>query len=79
MKSLRSVVLVDSPYLYLYFCNTRGVTHKNDFIVKGSPRYEERQPLDVKVRKDMFLPHTENWKHAHKYTEHSDDTSNKMH
>jgi len=61
------------------FVTQRDVTHKNNFIVKVSPRDEERQTLEVKGRQDLFPPHREKFKKTHKYMEHSDNTTNKMH
>jgi len=56
----------------------RDVTHKNNFIVKGRSRDGERQPLEVKARKDLFLPHTEKLKKKHKYTKRADETTKSL-
>jgi len=56
----------------------RDVTHKNKFIVKGRSRDEERQPLEVKGRKDLFRPHTEKCGEKHKYRTHADETTKSL-
>ena len=63
------------------FVKEQDVTHKNNFIVKGSPRDEERHPLQVKGRRDLFPPHTEILKYIYIYIymELSDYATNKMH